>query len=65
MIKAMENKNSCGHDLLSNRMIKNEKVWFATTLTTLINESLTEGLFPEVLKKAVVIPIFNKRDTTN
>ena len=65
MIKVMENKNSCGHDLLSNRMIKNEKVWFATTLTTLINESLTEGLFPEVLKKAVVIPIFKKGDATN
>ena len=65
MIKAMENKNSCGHDLLSNRMIKNEKVWFATILTTLINESLTEGLFPEMLKKLVVIQIFNKRDTTN
>jgi hypothetical protein len=65
MIKLMENKNSCGHDLLSNRMIKNEKVWFATTLTTLINESLTEGIFPEVLKKAVVIPIFKKGDATN
>jgi hypothetical protein len=51
MIKAMENKNTCGHDLQSIRMIKNDKVWFATTLTTLINESLTEGLFPEVLKK--------------
>ena len=65
IINSLENKNSCGHDLLSNRMIKMEKHWFKGILSPLINESLDQGFFPTVLKHAVVIPIFKKGDKTN
>ncbi len=45
-------------------MIKKEKNLFAKLLTPLINETLATGVFPTVLKKAIVIPIFKKGDKT-
>jgi len=63
-IDSLQTKNSCGFDLLSNRMIKKEKNLFAKLLTPLINETLAAGVFPTVLKKAIVIPIFKKGDKT-
>jgi hypothetical protein len=65
IIKSLETKNSSGHDLLSNRMIKKEMSWFATTLPSLINQSMEEGIFPKVLKQATVIPIFKKGEKDN
>jgi len=65
IIKALEPKNSCGHDLLSNRMIKKEIAWFAMNLPQLINSSIEEGIFPKILKRATVIPIFKKGDRDN
>jgi len=65
LIKTLEPKNSCGHDLLSNRMIKKEISWFSTTLPLLINSSMKEGIFPKVLKQATVIPIYKKGEKDN
>jgi hypothetical protein len=64
IIRTILPKNSCGFDLLSNRMLKKEKKRFSVLLTPLINESISAGIFPEVLKKAKVIPIFKKGDKT-
>ena len=63
-IKTILPKNSCGFDLLTNRMLKKEKTKFANKLAPLINESLSAGIFPFVLKRAKVIPIFKKGDKT-
>lgn len=60
IISSLKNKNSCGPDLLSNRMIKTEKYAFARLLRPLINECIIVGHFPESLKSALVIPIFKK-----
>jgi len=65
IIKELETKNSSGHDLLSNRMIKKEMSWFATILPSLINSSMEEGIFPNVLKQATVIPVFKKGEKDN
>jgi hypothetical protein len=65
IIKELETKNSSGHDLLSNRMLKKEMSWFATILPSLINSSMEEGIFPKVLKKATVIPVFKKGEKDN
>ena len=65
IIKSLANKNSSGQDLLSNRMLKKEQYLFAKLLKPLINESLDEGLFPNELKTANVIPIFKKGDKNN
>ena len=65
IIKSLENKNSSGFDLLSNRMLKKEQYTFAKLLKPLINEAINEGIFPACLKTANVIPIFKKGDMTN
>ena len=64
-IESLVPKASCGYDLLSNRMIKKEKNRFCNLTLDLINETITNGVFPEVLKIAKVLPIFKKGDKTN
>ena len=58
-------KSSCGFDLLSNRMLKKEKLKFSRLLLNLINETIKSKIFPDALKIARVIPIFKKGDRTN
>ena len=65
IIRTLEPKNSCGHDLLSNRMLKKEISWFAKVLPQLINDSMKEGIFPKLLKQATIIPIFKKGEKDN
>jgi ribosomal protein L30/L7E len=65
IIGSLKSKNSSGSDLLSNRMIKAEKYAFAKLLKPLINESIQQGVFPDCLKSAIVIPIFKKGSTDN
>ena len=63
IIGTLKSKNSCGSDLLSNRMIKAERFGFARLLKPLINASILEGSFPDCLKTAIVIPVFKKGNT--
>jgi len=65
IINSIMPKNSSGFDLLSNRMLKKEKLKFSKILHPLINETILEGIFPSALKKAKVIPIFKKGDREN
>ena len=46
-------------------MLKKEKAQLSKLLIHLINETIKNGVFPEVLKTAKVIPIFKKGDKTN
>jgi hypothetical protein len=55
--KTMAIKNSCGPDLPTNTMLKKEMYAFSKLLKPLINESITQGIFPVVLKEANVIPV--------
>jgi len=65
IINSLLPKSSCGFDLLTNRMLKKERVLFSKLMIDLINETLTLGTFPEALKIAKVIPIFKKGDQSN
>jgi len=65
IINTIQPKASCGLDLLSNAMLKKEKVIFASLLKQLINDTIAEGVFPDALKIAKVIPIFKKGDRAN
>ena len=58
----MENKTSCGHDGISNKLLKCIKHELSKSLTLIINQMLTTGIFPESLKLSKITPIYKKGD---
>ena len=62
IINKLPNKNSCGYDNLSTKIIKTLKGSLIKPLTLIINQILKTGVFPSQLKIAKVIPIFKKDD---
>jgi hypothetical protein len=65
VIESLTPKNSCGFDLLSNRMLKREKNVFVKLLINLVNETIMSGKFPDALKIAKIIPVYKKGDRSN
>jgi len=65
LISSLQPKSSSGFDLLTNRMLKKEKITMSKLLIGLINETIVSNVFPEALKVAKVVPIFKKGETTN
>ena len=66
-IKAIDNlekKNSSGHDGISNTLLKTIKNDISQSLTIIINQMLTTGIFPDAFKLSKVIPLFKKGDSS-
>ena len=61
-IDKLENKTSCGHDGISNKLLKCIKHELSKSLTLIINQMLTTGIFPESLKLSKITPINKKGD---
>ena len=55
-------KNSSGYDNLSNRLLKKLLPALINPLTIVFNKSLAEGVFPEAMKKADVVPLYKSKD---
>ena len=53
----MVNKAS-GHDMINHKMLKMTCDTIVKPLQILLNRSLTEGIFPSLWKRAVVMPFF-------
>ena len=64
VLSSFKPKSSAGDDNLSLKVLKLLKHKLASPLATLINQSLHQGLFPEALKLAKVIPLFKKGDAS-
>ena len=62
IINKLPNKNSCGFDNLSTKIIKALRDYLIKPLILIINQILYTGVFPSQLKIAKVIPIFKKDD---
>ena len=60
MIKSMKMSQSKGHDGISSEFIKLINTDISSSITVIINQSLTSGIFPDKLKIAKVTPIFKK-----
>ena len=60
MIKNVKLLNSKGHDGISSDLLKLIGNAISKSITLIINQSLTTGIFPDRLKIAKVIPIFKK-----
>ena len=56
-IKNLKNKKSCGTDTINVFFLKLALPFINTPLTHIYNTSISSGIFPEILKKAKVIPI--------
>jgi Reverse transcriptase (RNA-dependent DNA polymerase) len=63
-IKELKNTTSVGQDNISTKILKECINIISPPLTELINQSLNEGLFPNQLKIAKIIPIFKAGDRT-
>ena len=62
LINELVPKNSSGHDNLSNKLLKKLLPAIVEPLTIIFNKSLTEGVFPEAMKKADVVPLYKAKD---
>lgn len=60
IINQLENKKSSGIDDLSNIVLKNISDNIVLPLVYLINQSFSQGVFPDIFKIAQVIPLFKK-----
>ena len=60
-IDNLENKNSSGHDEISDKILKYNKYEISNSLTLINNQMMTTGIFPDALKKTKMTPIFKKR----
>jgi hypothetical protein len=62
VIDELKPKSSCGVDGLSNKLLKLIRNDIVDVLTLIINQSLENGIFPEKLKIAKVVPLYKKND---
>ena len=58
IIKNVKNSNSVGWDNMPTNILKTNVMTLAPILLNLINKSLAQGLFPQSLKRAKILPIF-------
>lgn len=61
-IKNLKSKSSSGHDGISTILLKKIAPVISAQLTTIINQSLITGIFPNKLKIAKVSPLYKKDD---
>ena len=67
-ITKLANKNSYGHDQISNQLIKELRPVITQPLMLIFNKSLEEGTFPDLMKQADTIPLYksnNPYDSNN
>ena len=65
IIKHLKNSNSIGWDNIPTNKLKTNVMTLAPILSNLINKSLAQGLFPQSLKRAKILPMFKSKDKLN
>ena len=64
MIKSLDSSRSHGYDNISIKMIKICSELATISTRIIFEESLEKGIFPEIWKKANVVPVHKKEDKT-
>lgn len=62
IIKSVSTKNSSGYDDIPCSLLNKVAELIVEPLTFLVNLSFTEGIFPDILKKSLIVPIHKKND---
>ena len=58
-------RKSCGHDMLSPRLVKESASVIAKPITNILNTSIERGCYPNAWKMGQVTPLFKKDDESN
>ena len=58
-------RKSCGHDMLSPRLVKESASVIAKPITNILNTSIEQGCYPNAWKMGQVTPLFKKNDESN
>ena len=64
MINKLNTNKACGPNSIPSKILKNNSELLADPVKMLLNMSIIDGNFPEMLKKADVCPIYKKNDKT-
>ena len=59
-IDNLENKNSSGHDGISNKVLNYIKLELSNSLTLIVNQMLTTGIFPDSFKSLKLHQYFKR-----
>ena len=62
IIHKLPNKTSCGHDTISNSLLKQLSPSISFALNKIFNQSIAQGIFPDAMKLAEVIPLYKGKD---
>ena len=65
IISNLKNSSSCGIDNIPTKIIKEAASSICTPLEFIFNKSLQDGIFPNAMKTAKIIPIYKSGDNTN
>ena len=65
IIKKNFKSNNVGWDNIPTNILKTNGMTLAPILSNLINKSLPQGLFPQSLNRAKILPIFKSKDKLN
>ena len=63
-IDNIKNKNSSGHDGISNKILKFIKYKISNSLALIINQMITTGAFPESFKTSKIVTLFKKGESS-
>ena len=58
-------RKSCGHAMLSPRLVKESASVIAKPITNILNTSIEQGRYPNAWKMGQVTPLFKKDDESN
>ena len=58
-------RKSCGHDMLSPRLVKESASVIAKPIINILNTSVEQGCYPNAWKMGQVTPLFKKDDESN
>ena len=62
LIKSLLNKNSHGHDKVSNTLLKSLCTFISYPLQIIFNQSIYHGVFPNRMKLAGIIPLYKGKE---
>ena len=55
-------KTSSGHDNISNMLLKLIGVHLLTPLTRIFNDSISMGIFPDIMKLGDIVPLYKAKE---